>query len=203
VKYRFNTDARGCRRAQALQATASRSPAAIRKGSRKNPARCGPRGGETVGARTPRGLDVARPRLSRLPWFARRRFSQMMTSSLQGLGRGARGVSLLVSDLRFQTAPPLRFPGFRFAQSGLRQTQLRIPAALVAPGLLLIVVPRKTEGAGAPQERAQGRPGARCTRGLMCQNAHLQKVHTSIQVQRRASGLPCAMVLTLISCSPR
>ena len=26
----------------------------------------------------------------------------------------------------------------------------------------------KTEGAGDPQERAQGRPGARCTRGLVC-----------------------------------
>jgi len=29
------------------------------------------------------------------------------------------------------------------------------------------------------------------------------KTHTSIQVQRRQSGLPCAMVLRLISCSPR
>jgi hypothetical protein len=55
--------------------------------------------------------------------------------------------------------------------------------------------PRKTEGAGAPQERAQGKPGARCTRGLMCHDAH-SKMHTSIQVQRKQSGLPCAMVLT-------
>jgi hypothetical protein len=30
-----------------------------------------------------------------------------------------------------------------------------------------------------------------------------QKTHTSIQVQRKQSGLPCAMVLQLISCSPR
>jgi hypothetical protein len=29
------------------------------------------------------------------------------------------------------------------------------------------------------------------------------KTHTSIQVQRKQSGLPCAMVLRLISCSPR
>jgi hypothetical protein len=29
------------------------------------------------------------------------------------------------------------------------------------------------------------------------------KTHTSIQVQRRQSGLPCAMVLRLITCSPR
>jgi hypothetical protein len=30
-----------------------------------------------------------------------------------------------------------------------------------------------------------------------------RKTHTSIQVQRRHSGIPCAMVLRLISCSPR
>jgi hypothetical protein len=46
-----------------------------------------------------------------------------------------------------------------------------------------------------PRERAQG---ARCTRGLLCKDAH-KKTHTSIQVQRRQSGLPCAMVLRLIS----
>jgi hypothetical protein len=44
-------------------------------------------------------------------------------------------------------------------------------------------------------ERAQGRPGARCTRGLMCKDTH-SKTHMSIQVQRKQSGLPCAMVLT-------
>jgi hypothetical protein len=49
-------------------------------------------------------------------------------------------------------------------------------------------------------KRAQGRPGARCTRGLVC-NMH-KKTHTSIQVQRRHPGLPCAMVLRLTSCSP-
>jgi hypothetical protein len=51
-----------------------------------------------------------------------------------------------------------------------------------------------------PQKRAQGRPGARCTRGLACKS--IKKTHTSIQVQRKHSGLPCAMVLRLISCSP-
>jgi hypothetical protein len=30
-----------------------------------------------------------------------------------------------------------------------------------------------------------------------------KKTHTSIQVQRKHSGLPCAMVLQLITCSPR
>jgi len=52
------------------------------------------------------------------------------------------------------------------------------------------------------KKRAQGRPGARCTRGPVCKSSK-QKAHTSIQVQRKQSGLPCAMVLQLISCSPR
>jgi hypothetical protein len=47
------------------------------------------------------------------------------------------------------------------------------------------------------KERAQGRPGARCTRGLACKG-YSKKPHTSIQVQRKQSGLPCAMVLRLI-----
>jgi hypothetical protein len=50
-------------------------------------------------------------------------------------------------------------------------------------------------------QRAQGRPGARCTRGLAgcCKRNMLP---TSIQVQRRASGLPCAMALRLIRDRP-
>ena len=45
-------------------------------------------------------------------------------------------------------------------------------------------------------------PGARCTRGLVCKVAQ-RKAHTSIQVQRRQSGIPCAMALRLMPCSPR
>jgi hypothetical protein len=44
-------------------------------------------------------------------------------------------------------------------------------------------------------------PGARCTRGLVCKI--VRKPHTSIQVQRRHSGIPCAMALRLMPCSPR
>jgi hypothetical protein len=43
------------------------------------------------------------------------------------------------------------------------------------------------------RRRAQRRPGARCTRGRMCKDAH-SKTHMSVQVQRKQSGLPCAMV---------
>src|SRR5579859_8162251 len=38
-------------------------------------------------------------------------------------------------------------------------------------------------------------PGARCTRGLACKI--VQQTHTSIQVQRRHSDIPCAMVYGL------
>jgi IS30 family transposase len=58
------------------------------------------------------------------------------------------------------------------------------------------------EGARDPQERARGRPGARCTRGLVCAEAQ-KKMHTSIQVKRRHPGLPCAVALRVTSCSPR
>jgi hypothetical protein len=60
--------------------------------------------------------------------------------------------------------------------------------------------PPKQQGRRRPS-RAQGRSGARCTRGLACKGS--KKTHTTIQVQRRQSSLPCAMVLRLISCFPR
>src|SRR5260370_29587532 len=49
--------------------------------------------------------------------------------------------------------------------------------------------------------RAQGRPDARCTRGLAC-DVHQRMLHMSIQVQRRTPGLPCAMALRLIRFRP-
>src|ERR1700744_1162544 len=62
--------------------------------------------------------------------------------------------------------------------------------------------PSKRRTLAILKKRTQGRPGARCTRDLVCKYVH-QETHTSIQVQRRQSGLPCAMVLRLISRSPR
>jgi hypothetical protein len=54
---------------------------------------------------------------------------------------------------------------------------------------------------GPPKKkRAQGKPGARCTRGLACK-LH-KKTHTSIQVQRRQSGLPCAVGYGLFRALP-
>ena len=63
------------------------------------------------------------------------------------------------------------------------------------PEVCIFVCPSsKTEGAGKtgcalhPRSRVQMRTA---------------KTHTSIQVQRKHSGLPCAVVLRLTSCSPR
>jgi hypothetical protein len=71
-----------------------------------------------------------------------------------------------------------------------------------APEVFHFVGPRNQRAQGRPgNQRAQGRPGARCTRGLA---GVLQRnmLPTSIQVQRRASGLPCAMALRLIRDRP-
>src|SRR6202795_4067234 len=63
-----------------------------------------------------------------------------------------------------------------------------------APEVLHENCPSRNEGAGNtgctlhPRSRVQ-----KCT----------TKTHTSIQVQRRQSGIPCAMVLRLLSGSPR
>ena len=65
---------------------------------------------------------------------------------------------------------------------------------LFSPELLYRRCPSKTEGAGNagcalhPRSRAQ--------------NAQ-RKAHTSIQVQTEQSGIPCAMALRLMPCSPR
>src|SRR6186997_974967 len=49
---------------------------------------------------------------------------------------------------------------------------------------------------GRREDRVRAAPAVSCA---MC----TKSAHTSIQVQRRASGLPCAMALRLIACSPR
>jgi hypothetical protein len=68
-------------------------------------------------------------------------------------------------------------------------THLRDPAARFARVVTLVSRPRKSEGARAA-------PAVSCAK--LC-----EETHTSIQVQRRHSGIPCAMVLRLIARSPR
>ena len=77
-----------------------------------------------------------------------------------------------------------RDDGFRYASAFSRRD---------APEVCKIIRPKK--------KRAQGMPGARCTRGLVCKR--WKEAHTSIQVQRKQSDIPCAMVLRLMPRSPR
>ena len=52
----------------------------------------------------------------------------------------------------------------------------------IAPEVLHFVCPLE-------EKRAQGRPDARCTRGLMC-DVHQKMLHMSIQVWRRHPAFP-------------
>jgi hypothetical protein len=61
--------------------------------------------------------------------------------------------------------------------------------------VLHLRLPSRSEGAGKTGRLPHPR-----SRVPVCA---WQKLHTSIQVRREHPGLPCAMVLRLISCSPR
>src|SRR5665213_2316869 len=63
---------------------------------------------------------------------------------------------------------------------------VRVLAARFRPSIASTFAPSKTKGAGDPQERAQGRPGARCTRGLVCIDA--QEMRT--RAYRFSGGSP-------------
>ena len=65
-----------------------------------------------------------------------------------------------------------------------------------------MICPGCTKSFRPKSERAQGTPGACCTRGLVCNSAR-NVTHTSIQVQSEHSGIPCAMALRLMPRSPR
>jgi len=63
-----------------------------------------------------------------------------------------------------------------------------------APELWFEFCPSRSRG--RRESRVRAAPAVSCAK--MC-----EKTHTSIQVQRRQSGLPCAMVLRLMPRSPR
>src|ERR1700675_3896774 len=62
-----------------------------------------------------------------------------------------------------------------------------------APGVLLETLPSKSEGAGKAGCALHPRSRVQCAS---------RNAHTSIQVQRRTPGLPCAMALRLIRGRP-
>ena len=60
---------------------------------------------------------------------------------------------------------------------------------------------RVLTGFALENERAQGMPGARCTRGLVRKmESGCAHEHTG---SAEASGIPCVMALRLMPCSPR
>jgi hypothetical protein len=74
----------------------------------------------------------------------------------------------------------------------LKDTQPR-SRGMICPKFCKSTSPSKSEGAGKTGCALHPRSHVRFAQ---------KSVHMSIQVQRRASGLPCAMVLRLIRCRP-
>ena len=86
-------------------------------------------------------------------------------------------------------------------RSSRTMTNIGVLAARMRPRFA-IRLPSKRRGRRRPSEEE----GAGKTGCALHPRSHVQmriKTHMSIQVQRKQSGLPCAMVLQLISCSPR
>ena len=61
---------------------------------------------------------------------------------------------------------------------------------------------KKKKRAHATLKRGRGEDRVRAAPAVSCAQVD-KKTHMSIQVQRKQSGLPCAMALQLIPCSPR
>ena len=83
--------------------------------------------------------------------------------------------------------------GFIFQTATCAQTWFRVLATASARALQIHRPPKRR---GRREDRVRAAPAVSCAKVD-------RKAHTSIQVQRKHSGLPCAMVLQLISCSPR
>ena len=73
-------------------------------------------------------------------------------------------------------------------------TQFHVLAARCARVLLVNLIPPRTEGAGNAGCLLHPRSRVQCAQA---------SAHTSIQVQPEHSGIPCAMALRLMPCSPR
>ena len=74
-----------------------------------------------------------------------------------------------------------------------RERVFAIPRRDFAPGLCSF--------ASLSKERAQGMPGARCTRGLVCQTVR-RKAHTSIQVSGNTPTSPAQRLYGLLRALP-
>ena len=99
-------------------------------------------------------------------------------------------------NIRGTTATPLYTtqPGLRFWFHYIQRRWLRVPAAMIARGCDRILALSNIEGAGKTGCTLHPRSRAQCAQ---------EDAHTSIQVQRGQSGLPCAMALRLMPRSLR
>jgi len=132
-----------------------------------------------------------------------RRFANQkdgVTNTQRRIAHDARMLTALSASLRAKRSNPsirsLRHGLLRFARNGRHielQMWLRDLAAQCARGLLELSPSEATRG--RREDRVRAAPAVSCAR--LCEEAH-----TSIQVQRKHSGLPRAMVLRLISRSP-
>ena len=128
------------------------------------------------------------------------RSRSMKSSSLRKQGPIATGVScirirLTLASHRWAAAyGSLRSQGRRMQNSIFKQqTQFRLLAARCARALLRFSPPGN--------KRAQGKPDARCTRGLV-RKMDIEKTHTSIQVQRRHPAFPAQWFYGLFRALP-
>src|ERR1700733_11939871 len=83
----------------------------------------------------------------------------------------------------------------------MNQTHVRDLAARFRASFVINVSLSETEGAVRPSREGAGKTGCALHPRSRVQEL-ATRTHTSIQVQRKQSDLPCAMVLRLISWSP-
>jgi hypothetical protein len=113
-----------------------------------------------------------------------------------GWGGEATGRDLGYHHLPLRHPTPLAARATLPLQGRVKKAHLRILATHSAR-VLEIHRPPKRKRAHATLKRGRGEDRVRAAPAVSCARVD-RKAHTSIQVQRRHSGLPCAMVLRLI-----
>src|SRR6185437_11947762 len=83
------------------------------------------------------------------------------------------------------------------ASRRMGHVHLRILATWICPRLTISFAPLRKR-AHATLKRGRGEDRVRAAPAVSCAFDALENAHTSIQVQRKHSGLPCAMALRLI-----
>jgi hypothetical protein len=126
------------------------------------------------------------------------------TPSLRALAKQSKGHKEVLDCFRLhQTATADRSSQALLAMTLMVRSATSHSRDAMRPSFANSFRPPKNRGRNATLKRGRGEDRVRAAPAVSCANAYAKKLHTSIQVQRKQSGLPCAMVLRLISCSPR